>query len=842
MACSRFRAALVIVAVTVLALAGAAQAVTYTITGTAGGHDSWNDPTNWDSFIVPTGAVDAAVAPGVTAQCWNAATPIYTGSLILNNNSTLQMGWTTNYPESARALGGSGVTMNDGSGLRLRLPSPNPLILPPITMAGDASIHLSPSTSAHHRARNFDGVITGPGALTVIGNNNNTLNLNVASPGWSGGFVADADDSWRVEANVSGAFGTGDVTLNGRPGVPSRGATLQIDATDAIADTAALFLNGGRDHRKAAKLILNADDTIAELWLDGAVLPAGTYDSTSGLTTSNGDSLISGGGTLTVTGGPGGTDNRPPLPNPMTFDAVPHGVTLTAIEMTATEAIDVNAVEYQFERDGSVFSPWQSSRTWTDTGLTQGQAYTYRVWARDVLGNIGLWSDPFSTTPIIENIMIADAGGNDSWLVDANWSAGAPPSGSDSAIIGAGLSARISGTPTPYSGNLDLGANAELYIFGGPGIAVIPTAPAKVILRDGTLIVLRTPNGSGGDVTFPDVELLGDAVIKGGQSTSGHHCTRNFDGVISGPGQLTLDGVNNNTFNLNAANSFDGLIALSAQNQPWRLFANAAGSLGVGDVTINNKVSLIMDAADAIDDSAMLSLNGTRSTKPNNSNPGAKLVLNANDTVLGFSLDGVTMAPGTYDSSSGLVSPDGAPAILGNGVLTVSGIAVTGTAGNWRLATSAQPNELTVSKTATDLDPFDMQITVAGGGVLRQILEDVINTTDEDWADYHMLLGFGLGPEFVPSEPGDGLGFADALSQAFPGLAISEDELSFDRGIVPIGEPADFALSIEVPGDQPFTFTLRQYPTTGDIIPEPATLSLLGLGALLAIGRRRRRP
>ena len=64
--------------------------------------------------------------------------------------------------------GGAGVTMNDGSQLRLRLPAPDPILLPAITMAGDASIHLSPSTSAHHRTRTLDDAVTGPGTLTVI--------------------------------------------------------------------------------------------------------------------------------------------------------------------------------------------------------------------------------------------------------------------------------------------------------------------------------------------------------------------------------------------------------------------------------------------------------------------------------------------------------------------------------------------------------------------------------------------------------------------------------------------------------------------------------------------------
>jgi len=306
-----------VVAIAALAtclVAATAQAQTITtITGTAGGpngaHDSWNNPANWDNGI-PVGDMNAVVAPGVTAQCWNDATPSYSGTLTLENNSVLQIGWTTSYPNSINALGGAGIIMNDGSQLRLRMPAPSPLDLPPLTLQGDASIHLSPSTSAHHRTRNINNPITGTGALTVIGNNNNTLNLNVGNAGWSGDFIANADDGWRVVANTTGAFGTGDVYINDRP-AHDRGVTLIIDAPDVIADTASLYLTGPKDNRQPAKLILNANETVSSFWVDGLPQPAGVYSAASGLTDPLGNPLIGGSGLLTVVGTGGPT--LPPL-------------------------------------------------------------------------------------------------------------------------------------------------------------------------------------------------------------------------------------------------------------------------------------------------------------------------------------------------------------------------------------------------------------------------------------------------------------------------------------------------------------------------------------------------
>ena len=864
MVCRRLRVVLVIAAVTLLTM-GAGTARATVITGTAagpnGGHDTWNNAANWDAGI-PSGGVDAVVAAGVTAQAWNTATPAYTGSLTLGSNSTLQMGWTTSYPESLNAIGGAGVTMNEGSQLLLRLPAPDPVNLPVLTMAGDGSIHLSPSTSAHHKTRNL-GTVSGPGALTVTGNNNNTLNLNAANPGWSGGFVADADDGWRVEANVSGAFGTGDVTFNARA-ANDRGATLQIDAPNVIADTAALFLNGPKDNRRDAKLIMNASDTVNELWIDGGQAFAGAY--------TNSQSWLSGGGTLTVLSGP--ADLPPTLSGTDIVDDVFGGPIFedtTAVNYIVTFSDDMDAATVtaaDFGNAGTAsFTIGDVTKTLTPALPTSPSEFSVELLPSSagtlqlqvLLGAslLDVGGNPLDTTSAIldDTTIVINAGntppttitgnangpngGHDTWNNPGNWDNGIP-FGPQAAIVAAGVTAEAWNVDTPaYTGSLTLENGATLQM--GWTTNYPPSANAlggDITMNDGSAIRLRLPF----TVDLPAITMAGDGSIHLSPSTSAHHQTRNFNGPISGPGALTVVGNNNNTLHLNVASpDWSGGFVANADDG-WRVEANVSGAFGTGDVSFNARAAgdrgatLQIDADDVIGDAATLFLNGPRDQRV-----ASKLILNASDTVLGFSLDGAPMAPGYYSSTSGLSDSIGNPLITGNGILTVSGIAVTGSAGNWRLATSAQPNQLVVDKTATDLDPFDMEITVTGGGQLREILENAINTTGEDWADYHILLGFGLGPDFVPSQPGDGLGFTNALSQAFPGLVITEDELSFDGGTVPIGGAADFALTIGLPGDEPITFTLRQFPTTGDVIPEPATLSLLGLGALALLRRRKRR-
>jgi hypothetical protein len=79
-------------------------------------------------------------------------------------------------------------------------------------------------------------------------------------------------------------------------------------------------------------------------------------------------------------------DNVKPSPDPMTFAAVPTAVTDTSITMTAERAFDVSGVEYYFTctSANAPDSSWQSSRTYTPTGLSPLTLYSYTVKARDM--------------------------------------------------------------------------------------------------------------------------------------------------------------------------------------------------------------------------------------------------------------------------------------------------------------------------------------------------------------------------------------------------------------------------------------------------------------------------
>ena len=82
-------------------------------------------------------------------------------------------------------------------------------------------------------------------------------------------------------------------------------------------------------------------------------------------------------------------DTEAPTPNPMTFATAPYVASPTSIAMVASTAADISGVEYYFActAGGGHDSAWQTGTTYTDTGLSTGITYTYKVKAHDLSSN-----------------------------------------------------------------------------------------------------------------------------------------------------------------------------------------------------------------------------------------------------------------------------------------------------------------------------------------------------------------------------------------------------------------------------------------------------------------------
>jgi autotransporter-associated beta strand protein len=109
----------------------------------------------------------------------------------------------------------------------------------------------------------------GNGTWVVSGNNT-----------FSGGTTVNAG---LLQANGANALGAGNVTVSA--------GTLQIDTADAMADTATLRLPSAT----TKNLTMNANDTVAKLFIAGVQQPNGTYS-----TATNADAWMNGSATLTV--------------------------------------------------------------------------------------------------------------------------------------------------------------------------------------------------------------------------------------------------------------------------------------------------------------------------------------------------------------------------------------------------------------------------------------------------------------------------------------------------------------------------------------------------------------
>ncbi len=92
---------------------------------------------------------------------------------------------------------------------------------------------------------------------------------------------------------------------------------------------------------------------------------------------------------------------QPPTPNPMTWATEPHTTSGTTIAMTATTAVstDNSGVEYYFNctSGNGHDSGWLDTPDYTDTGLSAGTTYIYRVKVRNKANNIETaYSEPRS--------------------------------------------------------------------------------------------------------------------------------------------------------------------------------------------------------------------------------------------------------------------------------------------------------------------------------------------------------------------------------------------------------------------------------------------------------------
>ena len=250
---------------------------------------------------------------------------------------------------------------------------------------------------------NFTGSTSGTGEFGGAIVEQNTTNKTSVSKSGTGKWTLSGTNTYTGTTTISGgtlALGANNVLPNASAvsiGAATLDAATFTDTAGTLAVTGAATINLG----SGAALVFADSSAIAwpgtlniignlgvssiSFGSSASALTAAQLDKITVNGTGLGDYSLNASGVLILDAGP--PDTTPPTPSPMTWASVPAAADSTSINMTATTASDASGVEYFFDETsgnaGGTDSGWQSSPTYTDSGLSPGTSYTYTVTARD---------------------------------------------------------------------------------------------------------------------------------------------------------------------------------------------------------------------------------------------------------------------------------------------------------------------------------------------------------------------------------------------------------------------------------------------------------------------------
>lgn len=261
-------------------------------------------------------------------------------------------------------------------------------------------------------------------------------------------------------------------------------------------------------------------------------------------------------------------------------------------------------------------------------------------------------------TASFSNAAITNMTANSDWATGI-WSNGVPGA-ADVVGIDAGVVGTANAAVDAWSGALTLNSGSQLRMNNKTlGYGAI-TSATNITLGSGSLILTN----SDGTINIPSIVLAGDATWESVDDNS----TINF-GNISGAFKMTFIQRNNKSMRLTTSNSFSEFVSVAVDRTA--VFADAAGSLGTGDVTINRRTDgrgtrLTIGANDAMADTATLNVFGNGWNGSSGQSLYA-LIMNADDTIQSLNYEGSAVAAGTYTG-------DDFAWIGGSGKLTVTGV------------------------------------------------------------------------------------------------------------------------------------------------------------------------
>jgi hypothetical protein len=336
--------------------------------------------------------------------------------------------------------------------------------------------------------------------------------------GGNGAAVAGSGGSGIVIVRYSYDAGSLNVSVtapaNGRQFLPGSSVTATVSvASGTMPYTVEFYTNGVSAWSDSASTNL--------FTIDLGTLADGTYTNYATVTdsaTPTAATAFSVTNTFTVA-----PDTTPPTPNPMTFAVAPKGLTVTSVVMTASTATDTlsSPVYYFFENTtNSSNSDWITSTVWTNTGLTLGTTYGYRVKARDSATptpNETDWSDTL-TAPAFGGEYFVATNGSDTVNNGMSW---ASPflTISNAVAKSDALIVTVSNGTYNITDQIVVGKALTVRSFGGGVYGGLANATNTVVNRGGG--GSRVFNLSVAGVVLDGLTIRGSGSVYGGYAGGG---------------------------------------------------------------------------------------------------------------------------------------------------------------------------------------------------------------------------------------------------------------------------------------------------------------------------------
>lgn len=239
-------------------------------------------------------------------------------------------------------------------------------------------------------------------SMTVVQAGGSTPVTIASNYGFRGASVSAVDLDVFAAFSSSGTVTVDNMIFSGAAGISVTSRTINTAGTQVTLNfnsqpSFGVGGQGGFTITASGGVVTAASPTIgtnAITWTLSRTIGRGETVSGTYVQPGNGIEAASGGADLASFAGQTVVNNSTvdltaPIPNPSTFSIAPTPTGSSTITMTATTSTDAftGPVQYFFNETsgnaGGSDSGWQTSPTFTDTGLAAGTQYTYRVQTRD---------------------------------------------------------------------------------------------------------------------------------------------------------------------------------------------------------------------------------------------------------------------------------------------------------------------------------------------------------------------------------------------------------------------------------------------------------------------------